>query len=192
MGVLHGLCLGNPISIPMYLFLLTWSTWSTIGHLRLVENGFSRGSPWEFILFPLWPPFSISGKRRKVSQKEAHFSWWWFDCQLSTWPLTEGRILQTWGNSGTSVPPEATWVLRQHWWDLRRSKVHFMPLGPKKIARCERLVFFLDGFRFRLETAILLSSVSQICNLEGKLFLKKYLFSTVAIILTGKWTLFCF
>lgn len=51
-----------------------------------------------------------------------------------------------------------------------------MPLGPKKIARCERLVFFLDGFRFRLETAILLSSVSQICNLEGKLFLKKISF----------------
>lgn len=33
-------------------------------------------------------------------------------------------------------------------------------------------MFFLDGFRFRLETAILLSSLSQICNLEGKVFLK--------------------
>lgn len=48
-----------------------------------------------------------------------------------------------------------------------------MPLGPKKIARCEWRVFFLDGFRFRLETAILLSSLSQICNLERKFFLKK-------------------
>lgn len=46
-----------------------------------------------------------------------------------------------------------------------------MPLGPKKIACCEWLVFFFDGFCFRLETTILLLSLSQICNL-GRKFLK--------------------
>jgi hypothetical protein len=46
-----------------------------------------------------------------------------------------------------------------------------MPVGPKKIAWCEWLVFFVDGFCFRLETTILLLSLSQICNL-GRKFLK--------------------
>lgn len=50
-----------------------------------------------------------------------------------------------------------------------------MPLGPKKIACCEWLVFFVDGFCFRLETTILLLSLSQICNL-GRKFLKISLF----------------